>query len=461
MGRGIHNDIFNQRLLRKEVVLGNALVDMYVNCGVFLKAQKVLEKLPIQDATSYNALIARYVKRGHGHEALESFWQEEAQQESPKQKGTSKDHPRIKKLTQHPGLRGRKKVQGNFPGGQKGENNQGNTGDHETIENFGSQEEEVQGSFSGDQEEEDLQRNLGDQEMLKNFGSQERETQGNFPSGQEGEDLRGDPDGQERRERQGSFLGSQEGEDPQKNPDGQKRSERVELFVQAVDARLQKCLVQLLEDATGDLGLTSDWKLVPEAINMIIKRHMRVDKLIVVDSSDTSDEESKEKSTSSKHKLEELVLDDLVKGIQELNLNLKAVKLEGLSSKGSTLESRPTPLNRGCMWCDSKEHECRDCDDFKEAYRKNIVFWKDNKIHLQATCEPLCLNYGRGGMKKLAEEIQHNVALVDVATYGLQVYSKIDAEDVKAYGDLWPYALTIAERGKVPRGKLSEASNSI
>ncbi|MCO5566656.1 hypothetical protein L7F22_020334 [Adiantum nelumboides] len=232
------------------------------------------------------------------------------------------------------------------------------------------------------------------------------------------------------------------------------RSERVELFVQAVDARLQKSLVQLLEDATGDLGSTSDWKLVPEAVNMIVKRQMRVDKLIVADSSDTSDEESKDKPTSSKHKLEEPVLDDLVKGIQELNLNLKAVKLEGLGSKGST-------SNRGCMWCDSKEHERQDCDDFKEAYRKNVVFWKDNKIHLKATSEPLRLNNGRGGMKKLAEEIQHNVALVDAATYDLQVYSKADSEDKQAYGDLWLYALKMARRGKVPRGKLSEAGNSI
>ncbi|MCO5559505.1 hypothetical protein L7F22_013106 [Adiantum nelumboides] len=50
------------------------------------------------------------------------------------------------------------------------------------------------------------------------------------------------------------------------------RSERVELFVQAADARLQKSLVQLFEDATGDLGLTLDWKLVPEAVNMIVKQ---------------------------------------------------------------------------------------------------------------------------------------------------------------------------------------------
>ncbi|MCO5577922.1 hypothetical protein L7F22_031757 [Adiantum nelumboides] len=169
---------------------------------------------------------------------------------------------------------------------------------------------------------------------------------------------------------------------------------------------------------------------------MIVKCHIRVDKLIVADSSDISDEENKENPSSSKHKLEEPIMDDLVKGIQELNLNLKAVKLEGFSSKGSTSESRPLPLNRGCMWCDSKEHKRRDCDEFREAYRKNVIFWKDNKIHLQAIGEPLCLNFWRGGMKKLAEEIQHNVALIDAATYGLQVYNKVDAEDSKAYGDL-------------------------
>ncbi|MCO5581936.1 hypothetical protein L7F22_035825 [Adiantum nelumboides] len=59
------------------------------------------------------------------------------------------------------------------------------------------------------------------------------------------------------------------------------RSEQVELFVQAADAEFQKSLVQLHEDATGELGLTSNRKLVPDAVNMIVKRQMRVDKLIV------------------------------------------------------------------------------------------------------------------------------------------------------------------------------------
>ncbi|MCO5588698.1 hypothetical protein L7F22_042657 [Adiantum nelumboides] len=165
------------------------------------------------------------------------------------------------------------------------------------------------------------------------------------------------------------------------------RSERVELFVQDVDARLQKSLVQLLEDATRDLGLTLDRKLVLEAVNMIVKCQMQVDKLIVVDSSNTSDEESKDKLTSSKHKLKEPV---------------------------------------GMTWSR-----------------------KDNKIHLKVTDEPLSLNNGQGEMKKLAKKIQHNVALVDAATYGLQMYSKADVEDKQAYGDLWPYALKRARRGKL------------
>ncbi|MCO5553628.1 hypothetical protein L7F22_007153 [Adiantum nelumboides] len=148
------------------------------------------------------------------------------------------------------------------------------------------------------------------------------------------------------------------------------RSKRVELFVQAADARLQKNLVQLLEDAASKLDLTSDWKLVPDVVNMIVKCQMQMDKLIVVVSSKTSDEESKDKSTSSKHKLEEPILDDLVKEIQELNLNLKAMKLEGLSSQGSTSKPKKQPPRRGCMWCDSEEHERQDCDDFNEAYKK-------------------------------------------------------------------------------------------
>ncbi|MCO5609128.1 hypothetical protein L7F22_063350 [Adiantum nelumboides] len=68
------------------------------------------------------------------------------------------------------------------------------------------------------------------------------------------------------------------------------RSEKVELFVQAADSRLQKSLVQLLEDPAGELGLTNDWDAVPAAINIFVKRQKRTDKSIVVDSHEDFEE---------------------------------------------------------------------------------------------------------------------------------------------------------------------------
>ncbi|MCO5614343.1 hypothetical protein L7F22_068622 [Adiantum nelumboides] len=68
------------------------------------------------------------------------------------------------------------------------------------------------------------------------------------------------------------------------------RSEKVELFVQAADSHLQKSLVQLLEDLTGEFGLTNDWDAVPAAINLLVKRQKRIDKSIVVDSHEDFEE---------------------------------------------------------------------------------------------------------------------------------------------------------------------------
>ncbi|MCO5588800.1 hypothetical protein L7F22_042759 [Adiantum nelumboides] len=119
------------------------------------------------------------------------------------------------------------------------------------------------------------------------------------------------------------------------------------------------------------------------------------------------------------------------------------------------------PPRRGYMWSDKEEHQCWDSDDFNEAYKKNVVFWKDNKIHLKATGKPLRLSFVQSGIKKIANEIQHNVALVDAATFGLQVYSKADVDDFKAYGDLWTYALKLANMGKAPLGSLSKVGNCI
>ncbi|KAI5081354.1 hypothetical protein GOP47_0004537, partial [Adiantum capillus-veneris] len=83
MGKRIHNDIFSQGLLEKDVVLGNALVDMYAKCGVLQKAQKVLDELPVRDVVSWSALIVGYVQQGQGQEALSCYQRMQSEGISP------------------------------------------------------------------------------------------------------------------------------------------------------------------------------------------------------------------------------------------------------------------------------------------------------------------------------------------------------------------------------------------
>ena len=66
-----------------DVVLGTALVDMYVKCGVIAKAQEVLEELLVRDLVSWNSLIGGYTELGRGHEALNCFEQMQSEGLTP------------------------------------------------------------------------------------------------------------------------------------------------------------------------------------------------------------------------------------------------------------------------------------------------------------------------------------------------------------------------------------------
>ncbi|KAI5056866.1 hypothetical protein GOP47_0028684 [Adiantum capillus-veneris] len=83
MGKKIHEEIVSQGLLKKSIALGNALVDMYAKCGVLLRAAQVLDELSVRDAVSWTVLIAEYVRRGQGQEALSCFHQMQSKGFSP------------------------------------------------------------------------------------------------------------------------------------------------------------------------------------------------------------------------------------------------------------------------------------------------------------------------------------------------------------------------------------------
>ena len=75
VGEGVYVEVKRHGFLEKDVVLGNAMVDMYAKCGEMEKARQVFEQLQVQSAVSWNTLIAGYAQNGLGHEALTCFSQ--------------------------------------------------------------------------------------------------------------------------------------------------------------------------------------------------------------------------------------------------------------------------------------------------------------------------------------------------------------------------------------------------
>ena len=72
-GREIHSSIVREELLENNVLVGNALIDMYAKCGNLMKAQEVFDDLPVHDTVSWTVLIAGYAQHGHSEEALNQY----------------------------------------------------------------------------------------------------------------------------------------------------------------------------------------------------------------------------------------------------------------------------------------------------------------------------------------------------------------------------------------------------
>lgn len=69
-GRETHDQIERRGLLEDDLVLGNALVDMYAKLGLFAEARLVFGKLQVRDVISWTALLAGYVKHERAEDAL-------------------------------------------------------------------------------------------------------------------------------------------------------------------------------------------------------------------------------------------------------------------------------------------------------------------------------------------------------------------------------------------------------
>lgn len=72
-GEEIHAELSKHGLREEDITLGTALVDMYANCGELVKAQEVLDELPVQCVAAWTALISGYAQIGEVKMAFDSF----------------------------------------------------------------------------------------------------------------------------------------------------------------------------------------------------------------------------------------------------------------------------------------------------------------------------------------------------------------------------------------------------
>ncbi|XP_057966296.1 pentatricopeptide repeat-containing protein At4g33990 [Malania oleifera] len=71
--RSLHGFVMRRAWIMQDVVLGNAVVDMYAKLGEVDSSRKVFEELPVKDVISWNTLITCYAQNGLSSEAIEIF----------------------------------------------------------------------------------------------------------------------------------------------------------------------------------------------------------------------------------------------------------------------------------------------------------------------------------------------------------------------------------------------------
>eukprot|EP00249_Psilotum_nudum_P015225 c25216_g4_i1 orf=220-1116(+) len=81
-GKWVHTHIIKSGF-EQNIVLGNALVNMYSKCGSVAEARLVFDKMPKRDVVSWTAMIGGYARLGHGEDALKLFSQMQGETVKP------------------------------------------------------------------------------------------------------------------------------------------------------------------------------------------------------------------------------------------------------------------------------------------------------------------------------------------------------------------------------------------
>ncbi|XP_057818267.2 pentatricopeptide repeat-containing protein At2g27610 isoform X2 [Cryptomeria japonica] len=81
-GKEIHNYIIKHGF-ESNILVKNALIDMYAKCGYTQVARQLFDRMPKKDTVSWNAMISGYVSAGYNSNALELFGQMQLEKIKP------------------------------------------------------------------------------------------------------------------------------------------------------------------------------------------------------------------------------------------------------------------------------------------------------------------------------------------------------------------------------------------
>ena len=150
----------------------------------------------------------------------------------------------------------------------------------------------------------------------------------------------------------------------------------------------------LLEDTTTESGLTETWETVRDIVARYTKRGKWLaseEKRVSEPIPGLEDHQLRARETTTE------------KGIDASMVEMENLKIAMVKKS----DDRPTSskyTDRRCIWCDSAEHDRRDCDEHKEALRRDLIYYEGNRIHSMDSRKPLRPNFRKGGMKKVLEE---------------------------------------------------------
>jgi hypothetical protein len=245
---------------------------------------------------------------------------------------------------------------------------------------------------------------------------------------------------------------------------------RVLLFVKSTAARDREKIGLLLET---DDRLMADWAMVKTVCGRFDKRR------------DWADADSVGPGTFSAKKIEESLPASREETRRRPDDGSSSTSVAKGPSGGSALDEmtqilvrelqiaqarrgggeperdRKLPAESRCLWCDVVGHARKDCKDFAEAIRANVVYLNSGRVHDNKTRRMLELNVGRGGMKRLMEEAAARHA--ETVHYSASAGIRVGGEETRKMIDsrFWPTVLGGVTGVRLKKEKADRAEKQV